>query len=332
MPKNLKRPASVVSEPVEEADGESSKKQCSATEPLASPEVDKKLKEMLLCLSSGLAKSYASQVEALAAAAAQLMNAWDLWIAGKAFRVAEVEAYVHSPHHADPYAHGDEGQTTCGVWYFHRKGGTYKSGSFKGMDLACGDKAGNVFAGLLLRAVIDPLDKLIEGPCLVVDKILELNGKESIAAFAAGRAAADLPAVSTEGLRLAPAAEPRSDPVRSSARVGLVLRQEATEDAKGPKTHMQGRPIEFCTRPYRFSTVASRLTKYRSGFVATAHLSGASDGDKLGLSDQNFAKYAKSAEDGKSSGDPSKWFNKKISTQPELCELIGACHGVLASL
>lgn len=95
----------------------------------------------------------------------------------------------------------------------------------------------------------------------------------------------------------------------------------------------------------------------------------------------------KSAEDGKSSGDPSKWFNKKISTQPldtyclhwillailvldvatrcswqvdsagplydlifygehwhmcqaqcctclrpELCELIGACHGVLASL
>jgi hypothetical protein len=33
----------------------------------------------LLCLSSGLAKSYASQVEALAAAAAQLMNAWDLW-------------------------------------------------------------------------------------------------------------------------------------------------------------------------------------------------------------------------------------------------------------
>lgn len=332
MPKNLKRPASVVSEPVEEADSESSKKQCSATEPLASPEVDKKLKEMLQCLSSGLAKaSYASQVEAVAAAAAELMNAWDLWIAGKAFRIAEVEAYVHSPHHADPYAHGDEGQAACGVWYFHRKGGTYKSGSFKGMDLACGDKAGNVFAGLLLRAVIDPLDKLIEGPCLVVDKILELNGKESIAAFAAGRAAADLLAVSTEGLRLAPAAEPRCDPVRSSARVGLVLRQETT-DAKGPKTHMQGRPIEFCTRPYRFSTVASRLTKYRSGFVATAHLSGASDGDKLGLSDQNFAKYAKSAEDGKSSGDPSKWFNKKISTQPELCELIGACHGVLASL
>eukprot|EP00438_Fugacium_kawagutii_P019613 Skav232786 [mRNA] locus=scaffold614:202164:202508:- [translate_table: standard] len=67
-------------------------------------------------------------------------------------------------------------QASCGVWYFHKKGGTYKSGSFKGMDLACGDKEGNVFAGLLLRAVIDPSDKLIEGPCLVVDKILELNG------------------------------------------------------------------------------------------------------------------------------------------------------------
>lgn len=44
------------------------------------------------------------------------------------------------------------------------------------MDLACGDKEQNVFAGLLVRAVIDSSDKLIEGPCLVVDKILELNG------------------------------------------------------------------------------------------------------------------------------------------------------------
>lgn len=31
-------------------------------------------------------------------------------IAEKAFRIAEVEAYLHSPHHADPYAHGDEGR------------------------------------------------------------------------------------------------------------------------------------------------------------------------------------------------------------------------------
>ena len=44
------------------------------------------------------------------------------------------------------------------------------------MDLACGDKESNVFAGLLLRAIIDSSEKLIEGPCLVVDKILELNG------------------------------------------------------------------------------------------------------------------------------------------------------------
>lgn len=69
-----------------------------------------------------------------------------------------------------------------------------------------------------------------------------------------------------------------------SARVGLVLRDETLE---GPQTHMppgwgpesdgarHGRPVEFCARPYRFSTVAARLTKFRSGFVATAHLAGA---------------------------------------------------------
>ena len=34
---------------------------------------------------------------------------WTVRIEEKSFRIAEVEAYVHSPHHADPYAHGDEG-------------------------------------------------------------------------------------------------------------------------------------------------------------------------------------------------------------------------------
>lgn len=324
----LKRPAIAVSET---SVASPAKKPCPVSQP--ADEVEEKLKNTLACLRSGLAESknsYTSQVEALNSAAAALMNSWDLWIAGQPFRIVEVEAYVHSPHHADPYAHGDEGQATCGNWYFHKKGGTYKSGSFKGMDLACGDKESNVFAGLLLRAIIDSSEKLIEGPCLVVDKILELNGKASIADFASGRSAAELSALSTEGLFLAPAVESRSHAVRSAARVGLVLREE-DGGPKTPKTHMHGRPIEFCTRPYRFSTAPARLTKYRSGFVASAHLAGTND-DKLGLSEQNFAKYVKSTEDGKSSSDPSKWFNKKITTQPELCELIGTCHGVLASL
>eukprot|EP00439_Symbiodinium_sp_Y106_P059131 s2917_g8.t1 len=288
------------------------------------------LQDTLGCLRSGLKAegTYAAQVAALQKAAGDLMNHWDLLIAEKRFRIAELEAYVHSPHHADPYAHGDEGQASCGVWYFHKKGGSYKSGSFKGMDLACGDKDGNVYAGLLLRSVADAAGKLTEGPCLVVDKILELNGKASIAAFADGRSAAELSALDTQGLKLERAEAPRTDPVRSSARVGLVLREEATKDAKGPKTHMQGRPVEFCARPYRFSTAAERLTKFRSGFVATAHLAGVAGADKLGLSDQNFSKYLKAADDGKSQ-DPSSWVNRKISTQPELCEFIGACHGDL---
>ena len=67
-------------------------------------------------------------------------------------------------------------QGSYGVWYFHRKGGTYKSGTFKGMDLACGDQEQGVYAGLLIRAVVGAAGELVEGPCLVVEKILELNG------------------------------------------------------------------------------------------------------------------------------------------------------------
>ena len=132
-----------------------------------------------------------------------------------------MDSNVHSDAHADPYTHGDEGQLCCGCWYFHRKGGSYKSGSFKGMDLACGDSATGTHAGLLVRSIMDcDADNLIEGPCLVVDHILRLSGKDSIASFAAGRAAAQLSAVDTEQLFLCKANCPI--PVRQPAQYAIL--------------------------------------------------------------------------------------------------------------
>src|ERR1700730_3426370 len=68
-----------------------------------------------------------------------LLNGSLLVIGNKTPRFTEVEVYYHSPGHADPFSHRDPVTQQCGRWYFHRSSGTYRSGSFKGLDLAFGD-------------------------------------------------------------------------------------------------------------------------------------------------------------------------------------------------
>jgi len=266
-----------------------------------------------------------SQIFSLHDVAKNLMCHWDLWIGEHCHRILELEAYVHSHCHADPYTHGDEGQRSCGVWYFHRQGTTFKSGSFKGLDLACGDSATGTSAGLLIRSVTEEQDsgtpELTEGPCLVVDRILRLCGQPSIQAFVAGRTAAELPAAITEGLCLRRSAVPRTDRVWTAPRVGLVLRAE-----QEAKTHSAGRPIDFIVRPYRFSTAPWLLRKFRAGFVASDHVHDPvkAAGRLHLLKLPNGREYRDSVEAGRAAGNPERFVDKKIATQNELCELVGA--------
>merc|ERR1712046_361345 len=111
------------------------------------------------------------------------------------------------------------------------------------------------------------------------------------------------------------------DEVWLSARVGLVLREEASEHSSGPKTHSLGRPAAFCTRPYRFSTTPERITKFRSGFAAVAHLDGQTNlSTRLRLTGGSVEKYLAAVSAGKESNDPTKWTNRKVETQPDFCE------------
>ena len=56
------------------------------------------------------------------------------------FRITEVEVYFNDDkNHKDTFTHGDKYQRNGGHWYFHRmNGGTYKAGTYKGLDLAIG--------------------------------------------------------------------------------------------------------------------------------------------------------------------------------------------------
>ena len=103
----------------------------------------------------------------------------------KHYRVSEIEFYFNDySAHKDTFTHGDEMQKQTGKWYFHKQNGlAFKSGTYKGLDLSIG-KGDKAVGGILFRAMMpvklidgraEPLNSksdFIEGPCLLVDRIL----------------------------------------------------------------------------------------------------------------------------------------------------------------
>lgn len=57
------------------------------------------------------------------------------------YRLVEIEFYLNGGKHPDVFTHSCKDQQTCGEWYFHKMNGTYKGGSYKGLDITFG-KAG----------------------------------------------------------------------------------------------------------------------------------------------------------------------------------------------
>jgi len=108
------------------------------------------------------------------------MHGMRMMIAGKTYRILEVELYLTGPGHLDPFTHCSNVQKECGKWYFHRMGnGGYRSGSFKGLDISIGQN--KYIGGLLIRTIIRESDgHVITGPSLCVDHILEQCGAKTI--------------------------------------------------------------------------------------------------------------------------------------------------------
>ena len=116
----------------------------------------------------------------------RFLNKMVLYVNSKKFRLVEIEFYLHTKEHSDSYAHQDPDQLVYG-WYFHKKGNSYKSGTFKGLDIAMGQNRGpeNLrYFGILIRSIQDlETGNVTEGPCLSVNKFLEVAEVKSIAEF-----------------------------------------------------------------------------------------------------------------------------------------------------
>jgi 3-methyladenine DNA glycosylase Mpg len=121
----------------------------------------------------------------------RILNYMLLMVNGHPHRICEIEFYLNSAAHPDSYVHGHADQTKNGTWYFHRHNtGTYKGGTFKGVDIVTGYTTNNsnminrpegVYGAILIRSIIDIHQrKFIEGPCRCVDHILALSGVDTI--------------------------------------------------------------------------------------------------------------------------------------------------------
>jgi 3-methyladenine DNA glycosylase Mpg len=111
-----------------------------------------------------------------------LLNSVQLIIANQPYRINEIEFYLTNTQHDDPYSHCHQDQLTLGKWYFHRyDNGSYKGGTYKGMDITLGNGSDS-YCGVLIRAISpivigSPHKKMvINGPCRTVNHILDQLG------------------------------------------------------------------------------------------------------------------------------------------------------------
>ncbi len=194
-----------------------------------------------------------------------LLNRSIFLIAGKPHRLAEVEVYYHGPGHADVFAHRDPVQLHAGRWYFHRTRGSYRGGSFKGLDLAFGD--GTAHGGVLFRGLETPDGGFVDGPSLLVDHVLKTSGFATVAELDAAigtRPAWD----ESQPLVLAPAESPGNRPVLATARVGLSLKHRSPKPADPA--------LAFVLRPDRYLTEPRRTAKGKPHMVLALHAAGES--------------------------------------------------------
>lgn len=255
----------------------------------------------------------AAHAAAFAGAAELLLAGATLWIAGAAHRLTEIEFYWTSEAHPDPFTHGDPMQREFGRWYFHRQGGSYRGGTFKGLDVAVGGEG--VTAGILIRGIAEVGGARVDGSCMVVEHILARTGMASVAALA-GSFGGAIDAAAGEGsplwLGLGAASEPRPAIVRS-ARVGLTLKKGAD-------------PLRcrYLGRHYRFLDDPRAIAKGRSYVVVALHQQGRGVAEIAAITGASASQVAKTIEafEGGRGRDPAE-FRGELSAS-ELSALLGA--------
>jgi hypothetical protein len=247
-----------------------------------------------------------------------LLNRSTLVVGGEPHRLTEVELYYHGPDHADDFAHKNPLQREIGLWYFHRFGEEYRSGTYKGLDVTFGRDG--AYGGILIRGAARssaPFD-FIDGPSLLVDHVLRLTDSATIRDLVGKfdlRVDAPEAGGSSPLFMSVDDGPGRGAKLFASPRVGLTLKRGDLE-----------RKQRFVARPYRFLTEPSRTKKGRAQLIVALHREGMAPHEiarTTGSTVASVERYIALYEEGRAK-KPAE-LRGDLSPQ-ELCLLLGACH------
>ena len=248
-----------------------------------------------------------------------LLNGCVWVVGGQPLRMTEVEVYYHGAGHPDPFAHRDPVQRAFGRWYFHRTGGTYRGGSFKGVDLTFGD--GAAYAGVLVRGVEAPDGTRIDGPSVTVDALIARTGSAGVAGLAA--AVGERVAWAEDNpLLLRTEAGLPARPVLRTARVGLSLKR-AGANPEFPR---------YLMRPYRYVADPRRTAKGKVHMVLALYARGVPAEEitrQTGCPRAAVGRYITAYEEGRREADFGAHVGRDLSPA-DVCRLHGAWAAAFA--
>lgn len=171
----------------------------------------------------------------------------------KRYRICEIEFYYHGDNHEDQYTHQSDEQKMRCKFYFHKyHNGTYKSGTYKGLDITLSPNDQTYF-GILIRSIYD-LDgkKFIEGPCKSVDELLSQFNFQTVNQFVEDK---DLPLDIYEEEN------------------GIYLRDAEDDELrektiyKGPRIGLSDKYLNFKAKKYRYAIMTKQLKKGKNTFI-----------------------------------------------------------------
>ena len=227
-------------------------------------------------------------------------------------RFTEIEVYYHGGAHLDPFTHRDPIQKYMGLWYFHRTGGIYRGGSFKGLDLTFGGPSS--FGGILIRGIEQDDGVLIDGPSLTVDHLLARTEAANVATLDEAIEArpgwdADNP------LRLLWRDEMQERFVVKCFRVGLTLKRLKKAEP----------PARYLMKNYRYLSEPRRIGKGKQHMALGLYASGLTAvevREKTGCTRGALERYVADFEEGKKETSFDPYFGIELGPK-ELARLYG---------
>lgn len=231
-----------------------------------------------LNLESKLYKNCNSLEKKFKLLAEHLLNDFKLNLGDTVCSIEEIEIYYHSVDHKDEYVHKNKDQLKNSSWYFHKyHNGTYKSGTYKGLDITFGNEK-DIYGGILIRSIMNNKTKeFITGPCNTVNYILkELKYNE------VNDLVDDMESLNVFN---------KTNPFYLSIEFDVNNDDDSESDNEenysyifsGPRVGLSLKYPEYLLKEYRYLKQPSKIQKYRNTIISNLHKNGISEKDIIKL-------------------------------------------------